>query len=196
MTIIPIFCNCCLILQAVTSLNTCFLLTSLNVWIWTLNLMTIIPIFWNCCLILQAVTSLNTCFSVTSLNDLPKTQSLQIPVPSSIRGYNLRHMGQIRSACSGYILSIGTMIMQRCGSRSQWPAAWSKEWTVFDRSNTGIVGSNSTRDMDACVRLFCVCVALCVASGFATGWSPVHGVLPTVYRIKKLKKKRPRYKGL
>jgi hypothetical protein len=38
----------------------------------------------------------------------------------------------------------------------------SKAWTVFVRSNSGIVGSNPTRGMDVCVRLF----------------------LPTVYRIK------------
>jgi hypothetical protein len=31
-------------------------------------------------------------------------------------------------------------------------------------SNTGIVGSNSTRGMDVCVHLFCVCVVLCVGS--------------------------------
>jgi hypothetical protein len=42
-----------------------------------------------------------------------------------------------------------------------------------------------------CVRLFCVCVVLCVGRGLETGWSRVHGVLATVYRIKKLKK-RPR----
>jgi hypothetical protein len=45
--------------------------------------------------------------------------------------------------------------------------------------------------MDVCVCLFCVYVALCVGSDLATGSSPVQGVLPTVYRIKKLKK-RPR----
>jgi hypothetical protein len=45
--------------------------------------------------------------------------------------------------------------------------------------------------MDVCVRLFSVCVVLCVSSGLATGWSTVQGVLPAVYRIKKLKK-RPR----
>jgi hypothetical protein len=32
----------------------------------------------------------------------------------------------------------------------------SKAWIVFARSNTGIVGSNPTPDMDVCVRLFCV----------------------------------------
>jgi hypothetical protein len=31
-----------------------------------------------------------------------------------------------------------------------------------------------------CVRLFCICVFLCVGSGLAIGWSPVQGVLPTV----------------
>jgi hypothetical protein len=36
-----------------------------------------------------------------------------------------------------------------------------------------------------------VFVLFCVGSGLATGWSPVQGVLPTMYRIKKLKK-RPR----
>jgi hypothetical protein len=35
-------------------------------------------------------------------------------------------------------------------------AAWSEAWTVFTRSNAGIVGSNPTRGMDVCVRLFCV----------------------------------------
>jgi hypothetical protein len=70
----------------------------------------------------------------------------------------------------------------------------SKAWTVFVRSNTGIVDSNPTQDMDICVRLICVCV-LCAGSGLATGWYPVQGVLPTLYRIKKLKK-RSRSKGL
>jgi hypothetical protein len=41
--------------------------------------------------------------------------------------------------------------------------------------------------MDVCVRLFCVCVVVCVGSCLATGWSPVQGVLLDVYRIKKLK---------
>jgi hypothetical protein len=68
-------------------------------------------------------------------------------------------------------------------------AARSKAWTVFARSNTGVMGSNPTRNMDVCVRLFYVCVVLCVGSGFATGWSPVQRVLPFVYRIKKVKKR-------
>jgi hypothetical protein len=40
---------------------------------------------------------------------------------------------------------------------------------VFTRSNAGVVGSNPTRGMDICVRLFCVCAVLCVGRGLATG---------------------------
>jgi hypothetical protein len=58
----------------------------------------------------------------------------------------------------------------------------SKAWTVFVRLDAVIVGSNSASGMDVwCVRLFCVCVVLCVDRGLATGWSPVQGVLSTVY---------------
>jgi hypothetical protein len=46
---------------------------------------------------------------------------------------------------------------------SQWQVARSKAWTVFARSNTGIVGSNPTAGMDVCVLLLCVRVVLCVA---------------------------------
>jgi hypothetical protein len=42
-----------------------------------------------------------------------------------------------------------------------------------------------------CVHLLYVCIVLCVGNGLATGWSPVQWVLPTAYRIKKLKN-RPR----
>jgi hypothetical protein len=59
-------------------------------------------------------------------------------------------------------------------------AARSKTWTVFARSNTGIVSSNTTGDLAVCMRLFCVYVVLCVGSGLATGWSPLQGVLPIV----------------
>jgi hypothetical protein len=49
-------------------------------------------------------------------------------------------------------------------------AARSEEWTVLARWNAEIVGSR--RGCLYCVRLFCVCVVLCVGSGLATGWSP------------------------
>jgi hypothetical protein len=35
------------------------------------------------------------------------------------------------------------------------------------------------------VRVYFVCVVLCVSSGLATGWSRIQGALPTVYRINK-----------
>jgi hypothetical protein len=73
--------------------------------------------------------------------------------------------------------------------------AKSKAWTVVARWNTGVVGSNPTRSMDICVRLFCVCVVLRVGRGPVTSWSPVQGVLPTVYRIKTLKRGQGPTKG-
>jgi hypothetical protein len=48
-------------------------------------------------------------------------------------------------------------------------AAQSKASIVFAHWNAGIVVSNPTQVMDVCVRLFSVCVALCVGSGLATG---------------------------
>jgi hypothetical protein len=42
-------------------------------------------------------------------------------------------------------------------------------FTISARSNSGIVGSIPTEDMDVCMRLICVCVVLCVDSGPAIG---------------------------
>jgi hypothetical protein len=39
--------------------------------------------------------------------------------------------------------------------------AWSKAWTVFARSNVGIVGWNPIWGMDVCVCLFCLCCPVC-----------------------------------
>jgi hypothetical protein len=67
-------------------------------------------------------------------------------------------------------------------------AARPRAWTVFARSDAVIVGSNPTQGMDVGVwmRLFCVCVVLCIGTDHATGWSPVQVVLPPEYKIKKL----------
>jgi hypothetical protein len=59
-------------------------------------------------------------------------------------------------------------------------AARSKAWTVFVRSNTGIVGSNPTQGTDVYVRLFSVCVVPCVGSGLATGWSSKETYRPCI----------------
>jgi hypothetical protein len=74
-------------------------------------------------------------------------------------------------------------------SRSQWPRSLWHEPPSPART-LGVVGSNPTRCIDVCVRLFCVCVVLCVGSGPAKVWSPVQVFLPTVYRIKKLKSRQ------
>jgi hypothetical protein len=74
-------------------------------------------------------------------------------------------------------------------ARSQWLRCLST-WTVYTRSKAGIVDSNPTPGMDICLRLFCVYFVLCVRSGLPTGWSPVEGVLTTVYWIEKLKKRQ------
>jgi hypothetical protein len=60
--------------------------------------------------------------------------------------------------------------------RSITVAAWSKVWTVFVRSNVGVMGLNPTQVMDVCVHLFCICVVLCVGSGLTTGSSLLQGV--------------------
>jgi hypothetical protein len=67
--------------------------------------------------------------------------------------------------------------------RSQWPRGLRllKHW---DRG----FESHSRHGCLYYVLLFCDCVVLCVGRGLATDWSPVQGVLPTVYRIKKLNK--------
>jgi hypothetical protein len=45
----------------------------------------------------------------------------------------------------------------------------SKALTVFAHSNTEDIVSNPTSGMDVCLRIFCICVVLCVGRGFAIG---------------------------
>jgi hypothetical protein len=51
--------------------------------------------------------------------------------------------------------------------RSHWPHGLRHELPSLARK-AGIVGSKLTQGMDVSVRLFCVCVFLCVDSGLAT----------------------------
>jgi hypothetical protein len=48
-------------------------------------------------------------------------------------------------------------------------ASGSKAGSIFARLNAAVVGSNPTRVVDVCVRLFSVCGVLCIGSGLATG---------------------------
>jgi hypothetical protein len=58
----------------------------------------------------------------------------------------------------------------------------SKARNVFTYLNTEIVGSSPTRGNGClCAFIYSVFMLSCVGSGFATGWSPVQGVLPTIY---------------
>jgi hypothetical protein len=103
--------------------------------------------------------------------------------------YPIRQNSSYSRHCFGdeiiHILTI-SMNRRRISEQPITVATRSEAWTVFARSNTGIVDLNPTRDMDVCVRLFCVCLVLCVGSDLSTGWSPFQGVLTTVSRIKKL----------
>jgi hypothetical protein len=62
-------------------------------------------------------------------------------------------------------------------------AARSKAWKMSSVARR--LGSWVRFQLSAWMFAFILC--LCVGSGLATGWSHVQGVLPTVYRIKKLK---------
>jgi hypothetical protein len=73
-------------------------------------------------------------------------------------------------------------------SRPQWPSDLRHELSSLARTLGSWVPIPLKAWMSVCV--YSVCVVLCVSSGLATGWSPVQGVLPTVYRIKKLKKRQ------
>jgi hypothetical protein len=76
--------------------------------------------------------------------------------------------------------------------RSQCPRGLRHEPSLTARTLRSWVRIPLKAWMLDCLRLFWVCVVVCVGSGLATGWSLVQGVFPTVYGIKKLKK-RPRF---
>jgi hypothetical protein len=71
-------------------------------------------------------------------------------------------------------------------SRSQWPCGLKNELSSPARTLGLCVRIPLEAWMSVCV--YSVCVVLCVGSGLAMCWSPVQGVLQTVYRITKLKK--------
>jgi hypothetical protein len=108
-------------------------------------------------------------FSVTNSFVLSSHPSLGLPslpssFPTRMLTFHLPHACYMSRPSS--LFHHTRLFDTDCGGRA--PEAW----TVFACSNTGIVGSNPTRGMDVYVRLFCVCVVLCVGSGLATDWSP------------------------
>jgi hypothetical protein len=71
--------------------------------------------------------------------------------------------------------------------RSQRPCGLRHVLSSLARTLGSWVRIPLTAWMSVCV--YSVCVVLCVGSGLATDWSPVQGVLQTVYRLKKQKNK-------
>jgi hypothetical protein len=78
---------------------------------------------------------------------------------------------------------------RRC--RSQWPRGLRHELSSLARTLRSWVRIPLIAWMSVLYAFI-----LCVGRGCATGWSPVQGVLPTLYRIKKLKKRPRPNKGL
>jgi hypothetical protein len=78
------------------------------------------------------------------------------------------HLVSVRWRAGGAILHPSTANNVKCKflcpciSKPTTGVTRSKAWTVFALSKAGIVGSNPTQGMDVCVRLFCLCVVLCV----------------------------------
>jgi hypothetical protein len=126
----------------------------------------------------------------TRLNDLARFDAVAPPSPIPLISTRLNWIWlntfETKGLLSAVIYSLAWVSMLYMKPPIT-VAARSKAWTVFARSNTGIVGSNPTRDTDVCVRLFCVCVVLCAGSGLATGWSPVQKVLATVLGLRNWK---------
>jgi hypothetical protein len=77
----------------------------------------------------------------------------------------------------------------QCCVRSQWPRRLRHEPSSPARILGWSVRIPLEAWMSPCAFIH-VCIVLCVGSGLATGWSPVQGVLPTVYRFRNWKSSR------
>jgi hypothetical protein len=65
--------------------------------------------------------------------------------------------------------------------RSQWPRGVRHELSSLDPPlGSWVRIPVKVWKFGVCMRLFCVCLVLCLGSGLVTGWSLVQGVLPTV----------------
>jgi hypothetical protein len=81
---------------------------------------------------------------------------------------------------TGSKMTNSVFVSDKAGNLPITVASRYKAWTVFARSNAGIMGSNPTHGMDVCVCVYSVFVLFCVHSGLATGWSLVQVLPPTV----------------
>jgi hypothetical protein len=72
--------------------------------------------------------------------------------------------------------------VNECVYRSEWPRGLRHELSSLARKLRSWVRIPLKTWMS--VWVYCVCVVLCVGSGLVTVWSPVLGVLPSVYRLR------------
>jgi hypothetical protein len=86
----------------------------------------------------------------------------------------------LRASQEKFIINVNSI------SRSQWPRCLKYELSSLART----LGTWIRIPLKTWMSV-CVCVVLCVGRSLATGWSPVQGVLPTVYGWRNWKK-RPR----
>jgi hypothetical protein len=96
----------------------------------------------------------------------------------------------------GILRNSNSMRPRQFNSRS-FPVFHSSVILQFEATQILItLWNNPQENMGVSVCVYSVCVVVCVGSGLAMGWSLVRGVLPIVYRIKKLKNRpRPNKKG-
>jgi hypothetical protein len=119
-------------------------------------------------------------------------------LPSASGPRRLPGSCQCKTSAVTYATGMFINIYMSCYFRNGWTfqLAWciwpvtvaerSKASTVFARSEAGILGSNPTQGMDVWY-LYVFILCLCLGRGLAMSRSLVQGVLPTVYKIKKLK---------
>jgi hypothetical protein len=99
------------------------------------------------------------------------------------------HLYMQRSFCQ-WLNNVTQFTFNDCNisdGRSQWPRGLRHELFSLARTLVSWVWIQLTVWMCVCVHSFCIYVVLCVGRGLATGWSPIRGVIRTVYKIKKLK---------
>jgi hypothetical protein len=134
------------------------------------------------------------------LNDMEKRKFLTLPglelrpLDRPVRSqslYRLRHPGS-HSLDKGIIKCQKHLYrLSLARSRSQWQRSLRDELSSLART----LGSWVRIPLEAWMSVLWTFI-LCVGSGLATDWSPVQEVLETVYRTKKLKKRRRPNKGL
>jgi hypothetical protein len=72
--------------------------------------------------------------------------------------------------------------------RSQWPRGLRHELSSLSQTLGSCVRIALKTWMSVCV--YSLCAVLCVGRGLARGWSPVQGILPTVYKLRNWKSGR------